>query len=156
MHMCFLYHSTHAQKCTIHVFRQAIVHNAYVEYQSLFILSLADWLSLISDIWIFHWVTLVLKCPLVEAILSVMLRKDEGLKDPPSAHQAPLSPCHLALHSLVNPLQYSQDILDLSTQQLTWIWFGKPRYCTCGALNVVSFYAPLLTYPSLSSVVVLT
>lgn len=67
-------------------------------------MSLAHCLGPVSDLLICLQVTLALKCLLVKAILSVMSRKDEGLKDsPPLTHPHP-SLCHLALCSLANPL----------------------------------------------------
>lgn len=46
-------------------------------------------IDLISDLLICCCVTLALKCPLVKAILSVVSRKDEGLKDLPPLPEPP-------------------------------------------------------------------
>lgn len=100
--------------------------------QGLFIMSLADCLGPVSDLLICLQVTVALKCLLVKAILSVMSRKDEGLKDsPPLTH--PPSPSHLALCSLANPLLYFQDVLDTFILQLTQIWSDQLCSCYYGA-----------------------
>lgn len=99
-------------------------------------MSLADCLGPVSDLLICLQVTVALKCLLVKAILSVMSRKDEGLKDfpsPPLTHPPSFPEPPIALCSLANPLQYFQDVPDTFILQLTQIYSDQLCSCYYGA-----------------------